>query len=402
MLDREGIPSQTFALDPARANLVARIKGSGARRPILIMGHTDVVGVQRERWSVDPFAALNKNGVVYARGARDNRPHVIAGIMILSLLKRMNVRLDRDVIFLAEAGEEGSTQFGIDYMIKEHWPEIDAEFATAEGGGLVEAGGKPRYMLISTTEKSPQRIRLVAHGAAGHGSRPQEDNAVVHLADAVAQAGKWSPAMRLNDTTRAYFERLATVSTPEQAARYRAILEPARAAETDRYFRKSEPNHWSVLHTSVVPTIINIGFRSNVIPSEGEANLDVRILPDENMKTFVAELRKVINDPAIEVVPPAVSTRPPSPPSRMDNEMFRILERVARRMYNVPTLPNMMTGATDLAQLRLKGVQCYGTGPSISPEEGPLGGAHTDDENISIPSLMSLIEYLWNVVTELG
>jgi acetylornithine deacetylase/succinyl-diaminopimelate desuccinylase-like protein len=402
MLDREGIPSQTFALDPARANLVARIKGTGTKRPILIMGHTDVVGVQRERWSVDPFAAINTHGIIYARGARDNKPHVIAGITILTLLKRMNVHLDRDVIFLAEAGEEGTSQFGIDYMIKEHWPEIDTEFAMAEGGGLVEVGGKPKYMLISTTEKSPLRMRLVAHGAAGHGSRPQEDNAVVHLADAVARAGKWSPPMRLSDTTRAYFERLATVSTPEQAARYRAILDPARAAEIDRYFRKSEPNHWSVLHTSVVPTIINIGFRSNVIPSEGEANLDVRILPDENMKTFVDELRKVINDSAIEIIAPATSSRPPSPPSRMDNEMFRALERVARRMYNVPTLPNMMTGATDLAQLRVKGVQCYGTGPSITPEEGPLGGAHSDNENIPVTSLMSLIEYLWNVVIEVG
>lgn len=402
MLDREGIESRLFALDPARANLVARIKGNGAKRPILIMGHTDVVGVQRERWSVDPFAAINKSGVIYARGSRDNKPHVVAGVMILLLLKRMNVRLDRDVIFLAEAGEEGTSQFGIDYMIKEHWPEIDAEFAMAEGGGLVEVGGKPRYMLISTTEKSPQRMRLVAHGAAGHGSRPQEDNAVVHLAEAVARAGRWSPPMRLNDTTRAYFDRLAAVSTPEQAARYRAILDPARASEADRYLRKSEPLHWSTLHTSVVPTIINIGFRSNVIPSEGEANLDVRALPDENLKAFAAELRKVINDPAIEVIPPATTSRPLSPPSRMDTDMFRALEKVARQMFDVPTLPYLMTGATDLAQLRAKGVQGYGTGPSILPEEGPLGGAHTDDEHITVPSLMSLVQYLWGAVIEVA
>ena len=402
MLDREGIESRQFALDPARANLVARIKGSGAKRPILIMGHTDVVGAQRERWSVDPFAAIQKNGVIYARGARDNKPHVVAGVMILSLLKRMNVRLDRDVIFMAEAGEEGTGQVGIDYMIKEHWPEIDAEFAMAEGGGIVEVAGKPRYMLISTTEKSPNRIRLLAHGAAGHGSRPQEDNAVVHLAEAVGRAGRWSPPLRLNDTTRAYFERLAALSTPEQAARYRAILDPVLAAEADRYFRKSEPIHWSILHTSVVPTIINIGFRSNVIPSEGEANLDVRVLPDENLKAFAAELRKVINDPAIEVIPPATTSRPLSQSSRMDTDMFRALEKTARQMFNVPTLPYLMTGATDMAQLRAKGVQCYGTGPSITPEEGPLGGAHTDDENIPIPSLMSLVRYLWGAVIEAG
>jgi acetylornithine deacetylase/succinyl-diaminopimelate desuccinylase-like protein len=402
MLEREGIPTRQFALDAARANLVARIKGNGGKKPILIMGHSDVVGVQRERWTVDPFAAINKNGIIYARGSRDNKPHVVAGVMILLLLKRINVRLDRDVIFLAEAGEEGTSQFGIDYMVKEHWPEIEAEYALAEGGSLVETGGKPRYMLISTTEKSPQRTRLVAHGPAGHGSRPEEGNAVVHLAEAVARVGKWSPPMHLSDTTRAYFERLASVSPPAEAARYRAILDPAKEAEADRYFRRSEPQHWSMLHTSVTPTIINIGFRANVIPSEGEATLDVRALPGEDMKKFAEVLRSVIADPAVEVIPPATNARPASAPSRIDTDMFRALEKVARRMYNVPTLPNLMTGATDNAQLRAKGVQAYGTGPSVSPEEGPLGGAHTDDEHIPVRSLMTLVEFLWNSVIDVA
>jgi acetylornithine deacetylase/succinyl-diaminopimelate desuccinylase-like protein len=172
VLEREGIACQLFALDPARANLVARIKGTGRKKPLLIMGHTDVVGVQRDKWTVDPFGAVNKDGVIYARGSRDNKPHVVAGMMILLLLKRMNIRLDRDVIFLAEAGEEGTSTFGIDFMVKQHWPEIEAEYAIAEGGSIVEEQGKPHHVLISNTEKSPQRIRLVAPGPAGHGSRP--------------------------------------------------------------------------------------------------------------------------------------------------------------------------------------------------------------------------------------
>src|SRR5207249_418174 len=150
------LPSRLFALDPTRANLVARIKGNGRKRPILIMGHTDVVGVQREKWTFDPFAAVRRNSVIYARGSRDDKPHVVAGIMILTLLQRMRVKLDRDVIFLAEAGEEGTSTFGIDYMVKQHWPEIEAEYAIAEGGSIVEENGKPHYILISTTEKSPQ------------------------------------------------------------------------------------------------------------------------------------------------------------------------------------------------------------------------------------------------------
>jgi acetylornithine deacetylase/succinyl-diaminopimelate desuccinylase-like protein len=402
ILEREGIACQLFALDPARANLVARIKGTGKKKPLLIMGHTDVVGVQRDKWTVDPFGAVNRDGVIYARGARDDKPHVVAGMMILLLLKRMNIHLDRDVIFLAEAGEEGTSTFGVDYMVKQHWPEIEAEYAIAEGGSIVEEKGKPHHVLISNTEKSPQRIRLVAHGPAGHGSRPEMANAVVHLAEAVARAGKWETPVRLNETTRTYFERLAAISPPRSAERYRDVLNPARAAQADAYFRESEPGHYSILRTSVVPTIIEIGFRSNVIPSEGEAMLDVRALPDEDMTRFVAELRRVIADPSIEVIPPKTNARPVSPPSRIDSELFRVFEKVGRRMFDVPTLPNMMTGATDNAQLRAKGVQAYGTGPIVSPEEGPLGGAHGDDEHIAVRSLMALIEYLWNVLMEVG
>jgi len=402
ILERAGIPCRTFALDPARANLVARIKGSGKKKPLLLMGHTDVVGVQRDKWTVDPFGAVNKNGVIYARGARDDKPHVVAGVMILLLIKRMNIQLDRDVIFLAEAGEEGTSTYGIDYMVREHRAEIEAEFAIAEGGSIVEENGKPHHVLISTTEKSPQRIRLVAHGPAGHGSRPEMANAVVHLADAVAKAGKWQTPMRLGDTTRTYFERLAAISPPQMAGWYRDILNPARASEADQYFRRSEPGHYSILRTSVVPTIVNIGFRSNVIPSEGEAMLDVRALPDEDLTKFVSELRRVIDDPSIEVIPPKTSARPVAPPSRIDTDLFRAFEKVGRQMFNAPTLPNMMTGATDNAQLRAMGVQAYGTGPVVTPEEGPLGGAHGDDEHLSVRSLMTMIEYLWNVVMEIG
>ena len=402
ILEREGIACKLFALDATRANLVARIKGTGKKRPILIMGHTDVVGVQRDKWTVDPFGAVNKDGVIYARGSRDNKPHVLAGMMTLLLLKRLKIQLDRDVIFLAEAGEEGTSTYGIDYMVKEHWPEIEAEFAIAEGGSIVEQDGKVHHVLISNTEKSPQRMRLVAHGPAGHGSRPDMGNAVVHLAQAVARAGTWQTPMRLNETTRTYFERLAAISPPVEAARYRAILDPKRAGEVDAYFRKSDPGHYSILRTSVVPTMLNIGFRSNVIPSEGEAMLDVRALPDEDLSRFVAALRKVIDDSTIELIPPKTSSRPVSAPSRIDNEMFRAFEKVGREMFNVPTLPNMMTGATDNAQLRAKGVQAYGTGPIVTPEEGPLGGAHGDDEHLSVRSLMAMLEYIWNALMEVG
>ena len=225
--------------------------------------------------------------------------------MVLLLLKRMNVKLDRDVIFLAEAGEEGTSTFGIDYMVKEHWPEIDAEYALAEGGAIVHEGGKPRYMLVSNTEKNPQRIRLVAHGTAGHGSRPTMDNAVVHLAAAVAEG------RHVADADAAERDHARLFRRPGSAGRARVRRAISRAAGPEAHARRStatsassEPAHYSMLRTSVVPTIIKAGFRSNVIPSEAEATLDVRALPDEDMAKFVAELRRVIDDPAVEVIPP--------------------------------------------------------------------------------------------------
>ena len=398
ILEAESIPVSVYSLDPARANLIARVKGNGSKRPVLIMGHTDVVGVQRDRWSVDPFGAVRKNGLIYGRGALDDRPHLVAGMMILILLQRMHVKLDRDVVFLAEAGEEGTTNVGIDYMVKQHWPEIDAEYALAEGGSVIEEHGKVHDVLVTVTEKVPRGVRLVAHGPSGHGSRPIPQNAVTHLAAAVARAGAWQTPMRLSPTTREYFDRLAAISPPVEAARYRAILNPARAAAVDRYFRDHEPGHYSVLRTSVVPTEIKAGFRANVIPSEGEAYLDVRALPDEDMPKFLDELRRVISDPMVQVVPAQNTTRPAAPASSLDTDMFRALETTGRRLFSAPTLPGMLSGATDCAQLRARGVQCYGVGPLGPAGEGPLGGAHSDDENISVRGLDKLVEYMWDAV----
>ena len=402
VLRREAIPVRTFALDPARANLVARLKGSGAKKPILLMGHTDVVGVQRERWSVDPFAAVQKNGLIYGRGANDDKDHVVAGMMVMLMLKRLHVKLSRDVIFLAEAGEEGTTHVGIDYLVSQHFPEIDAEYALAEGGSVVGESGHVHHVLINVSEKVPRGVRLVARGPSGHGSRPSTANPVVHLAAAVAKAGTWQTPLRLNEATRAYFARLAAISQPREAARYRALLDPAQAPAIDRYFLDREPGHYTMVRTSVVPTMTQAGFRSNVIPSEAEAYLDIRALPDEDMPRFLEELRRVINDPSVEVVPAQTGGRPAAPPSRTDNALFHTLESVSRQMFGAPVLPGMLAGATDCAQLRARGTQCYGFGPINSTGDGPLGGAHADDENISVKALEKLVEFLWNVVIEVA
>ena len=340
MLEREGIAVELHALEADRANLVARLRGNGSKRPLLIMGHTDVVGVQREKWSVDPFAAIRKNGYIYGRGSRDDKDNATACLAVMLLLKRMNVPLDRDIIFVAEAGEESSTRVGINYLVDSFWNEIDAEYALAEGGGGVKEGGRLTRLSIATTEKVPRGVKLLAHGTAGHGSTPRLDNAIVKLANAVARVAAWEPPMRLNDTTRAYFERLASVSPADKADRYLHVADPARTGEIQRHFAKHELSHYSMLRTSISPTILKGGFRSNVIPSEAEATLDVRALPDEDIEKFYASLERVIGDPAVTVERPRAAGRPSGAPSRLDTEMFQTLERVQREMYpGAVTLP---------------------------------------------------------------
>jgi len=220
VLEDEGIPVEMFALDAERPNVVARLKGSGAKEPLLIMAHTDVVNVDPAKWTFPPFSATLDGGYVYARGTVDDKDNVVASLMVMLELKRLDVALERDVIFLAEAGEEGNTRYGIEFMVNNHLPKIQAEFCLAEGGRVTRVKGQVEYASIQTVEKIPYAVELTATGVAGHGSIPLQTNSVVHLAKAVAAIADWRTPIRLNETTSTYFERLATISPPEAAERY--------------------------------------------------------------------------------------------------------------------------------------------------------------------------------------
>ncbi len=403
VLEAEAIPVESYALEPHRPNLVARLRGSGRKRPLLLMGHTDVVNVDPQKWTFPPFSATRDGGYVYARGAVDDKDNVAASLMVMLLLKRLNVPLDRDVIFLAESGEEGSTRVGIQFMVNQHFAAIDAEYCLAEGGNVTREGGAAKFASVQTLEKRPYNVQLVARGPAGHGSVPLQTNAIARLAAAVTAVAKWTPPIRLNETTSAYFRRLAEISAPEQAARYRAVLDPATAAAADAYFREHEPRHASMLRTSVSPNIIQAGYRINVIPSEATANLDVRALQDEDLPAFLDEIRKVINDPAVDVRLGTRDSRPPGVDARIDSEAFKTIESAMQKHYAVPTLPTMSTGATDMAYLRSKGIQCYGVGPALDIEDGPKGfGAHSDQERILEAELHRFLRFYWDVVVQLA
>jgi acetylornithine deacetylase/succinyl-diaminopimelate desuccinylase-like protein len=405
VLEAEGIAVQTFAMEPHRPNLVARIKGSGKQRPLLLMGHSDTVNVDPKKWTHPPFAGVREGGYIYGRGTVDDKDNVIAHVMTMLLLKRLNVKLDRDVILLIEAGEEGASRLGIQFMGNQHFAEIDAEYCFAEGGSLTRTGGEVKYARVQTVEKIPRAITVTSKGVAGHGSVPLESNALAHLGEAVGAIAAWTPPMRINETTAAYFKRLATVSTPEEAARYRDILnpDPKISGPADAYLRKNEPSHWSMLRTSLSPTMITGGYRTNVIPSEGTANIDTRLAPDEDPAKFLELVRQVVNDPQVEVSYGARDTRPPTPTARLDSEAFKVIEANIAKHYKTITLPTMSTGATDMAFLRQRGMQCYGLGPALDSEDGPKGfGAHSDQERILESELYRFVRFNWDAVVDLA
>jgi acetylornithine deacetylase/succinyl-diaminopimelate desuccinylase-like protein len=405
VLQKEGIEAKLVASDPNRPNVVARLKGNGRKRPILIMGHSDTVNIDLKKWTFPPFGADRDGGFIYGRGTIDDKDNLTASLMTIIMLKRMNVPLDRDVIFLSEAGEEGATRLGIQFMADSHFEDIDAEYCLAEGGNGTRMDGQVKYIAIQTMEKIPRGITLTSTGISGHGSVPLRTNAIVHLAKAVAALADWKPPIRLNDTTGTYFDRLAQISSGPAAQAYRDILsvDSKKVDAADEYFLDNEPRHASMIRTSISPNIFNGGYRSNVIPSEAKATLDVRALPDEDPAKFLEAVRNVVNDPAVKVEYSGQASRPATPVGGLDSEAFKAIEAAVKKNYDVMTLPAMGTGATDMAYLRRKGIQCFGIGPALDSEDAAKGfGAHSDQERIIESELYRFVHFSFDIVLDLA
>jgi len=310
------------------------------------------------------------------------------------------------VIFLAESGEEGTTNVGIEFMVENHFDTIDAEYCLAEGGSATRVAGDIRYAGVETAEKFPKGIDLVAHGVAGHGSVPLQSNAIARLARAITTVTEWQPPVVLNSTTRAYFSRLAEIEPdPTLARRYRDVLssDPAKVAAADEWLRANIPTQASMLRTSISPNIVQGGYRNNVIPSEAKVTLDVRMHPGEDPEAFRAGLERLIADDNIDVVFNGFGERPPGLISPVDDAAFVAIERTIRSHYRAPVVPMMSTGATDMAFLRAKGIRCFGIGPATDQEDGPLGyGAHSDQERILESELYRFVNFNYDLVVELA
>jgi acetylornithine deacetylase/succinyl-diaminopimelate desuccinylase-like protein len=291
-------------------------------------------------------------------------------------------------------------------MVNEHFDAIDAEYCLAEGGNATRVAGDVTFASVQSAEKFPKGIDLVAHGVAGHGSVPLQSNAIARLARAITKVTEWQPPVVLNGTTRAYFARLAEIEEDSALARrYLDVVsgDPQRVAAADEWLRANIPAQASMLRTSISPNIVQGGYRNNVIPSEARATLDVRMRPGEDPDAFRAEIERLIGDDQIDVVFNGFGERPAGLVSPIDGEAFAAIERTIRTHYDAPVVPMMSTGATDMAFLRAKGIRCYGVGPAVDQEDGPLGfGAHSDQERIVEQELYRFVRFHYDAVVALA
>lgn len=402
ILEREGITAEVLESAPGRGIVVARLRANVVPDPskaLLLLGHIDTVGVQKERWSFDPFGGTINDGYLYGRGAIDDKGMVIANLAVLISLKRANVRLDRDVIFLAEADEEEGGDYGIDFAINKHWDKIAAGFALNEGGRIRLKDGKVEYVGIQASEKIPINVQVVATGPSGHASMPRKENAVLHLAAAVAKIGAYQSAAKPNTITRRYFEALSRVEDPETSKWMRALETPDRMEHAARVLSERSPMWNSMLRNSIAPTMLSAGIRTNVVPSEARATLNVRLLPGESIDAIVADLTKVVDDPQIrfEVQP---ASRQPAPPSAIESSLYQSIERKSLEAFpGAVVLPFMSTGATDSSQLRRHNVQAYGLLPFPLKDEDD-SRMHADNERIPLDSFRRGLDFLYQIVED--
>jgi acetylornithine deacetylase/succinyl-diaminopimelate desuccinylase-like protein len=402
ILDKEGIHSEIFESAPGRGFIVARLSGNAMPDPsraLLLMGHLDVVGVDKARWTVDPFGAVIKDNYLYGRGAIDDKGMTIANLAVLVALKRSDARLNRDVIFLAEGDEENGGEFGMKFATEKHWDKIACGYAINEGGDVVSVNGKVQYVGIQASEKVSVNVDVIAKGTSGHASVPRKDNPVTHLAAAIAKIGTFETPVQFNSVTRGYFEGLAPIQEEEMGKWMRALESSDRADHAARWISDANPVWNSMLRDSISPTILQAGIRQNVIPAEARAVLNIRLLPGNMVSPLLAKLQTLVNDPEIrfEVQPNAGET---APSSSVTSELYNTISQEAKAQFpGAVALPEMSAGATDSVPLRLRNVQAYGLLP-FPMSESDLGRKHADDERIPIESFRKGIDFLYGVVSD--
>ena len=383
--------------EAGKSHFFARLKGDGSKRPILLAAHADVVGVEREKWTVDPFAGLIRDGYVFGRGAIDFKGGLAVFAEAVLMLARNKVPLARDVIFLAEADEEGRP-FNTSWLAQNgHWDKMDCEFALNEGGWIIkDAAGRVKYVSISTADKSGVSLLLTARGTSTHSSMPRPDNAIFRLSKALAKLADYDTKPQLTPATRQFFLTLARTSEPPMSQYFRDLVESRDREAVERADKEisKDPLLHAIMRNTIAPVIINGGFRSNVIPGSAEATINFRTIPGTDPKDLMDEVRRVIQDPGIEITvaggaqaaafAAASRTIKPSPE---DNELYRALAAEAKATWpTAEVTPYLFQAGTDAGAWRSRGVPVYGIYP-YPIDADDLSRMHGNDERVSITSL---------------
>jgi acetylornithine deacetylase/succinyl-diaminopimelate desuccinylase-like protein len=359
----------------------------------------DVVGAERARWTVDPFGAVMKDGYIYGRGALDDKSMLAANLATIVALKRSNAHLNRDVIFLATDDEEAGGEASIRTLIARNWDKFAAGYALNEGGEVVAKNGKVQYIAVQASEKVSVNVAVIAKGPSGHASIPTKDNAVVHLAAAVAKIGTYSAPVHFTTVVRRYFEGLAAISDDEIAKWMRSLETSDRAEHAQRVIAEANPEWGDMMRDTIAPTMLSAGVRANVIPGEARAILNIRLLPGDTIDVLLGALTKLVNDPQVrlEVQPNAGLA---APNSSLESDFYAVINKVATQDFGgAPVLPYQSPWATDSSQLRLHNVQAYGLWPFPVTDED-LKRMHGDNERLPVASFNKGIEVLLHIVSD--
>jgi acetylornithine deacetylase/succinyl-diaminopimelate desuccinylase-like protein len=404
--------------EPGKAHFVARLKGDGSKRPILIAAHSDVVGVERDKWSVDPFAGAEKDGHIIGRGAIDFKGGLAVFAESVMMLARNKVPLARDVILLSEADEEGG-KYNTTWLAQSHWDKLDCEFALNEGGWIMKnADGSVRYVSISTADKVAVTLLLTATGDSTHSSMPRPDNAIFTLSKAMAKIADYNTPPKLNESTREFFTTLEKTSKPPLSTYFHDLVnstDPALVKQADREISKDPLLH-AIMRNTIAPVFLSAGFRGNVIPGSAEATLNFRIIPGTNTEELISEIQAVVNDPRVKVTSALgrgmpggaatyaamLNTSMRMQPSHKDSELFRALVAQSNRVFpGVPVTTYLFQAGTDAGAWRSRGIPVYGIYPyPISPDE--LTRMHGNDERVSITSLQQGVDLIYNTLLKVA
>jgi acetylornithine deacetylase/succinyl-diaminopimelate desuccinylase-like protein len=403
ILEKEGFKPEILELAPGRSALVARVRSTALADPsraLLLVAHMDVVGVDRTRWSVDAFGAVMKDGYLYGRGAMDDKGMLAANLAAFIALKRSTtVHLNRDVIFLATDDEEGGGEASIKTLIAKYWDKFAAGFALNEGGNVVMKNGKVQHVAVQASEKVTVNVKVIATGTSGHASTPTKENAVVHLAAAVAKIGTYSAPVHLTTIVRRYFESLAPLEDDDIGKWMRSLDAPDRAEHAQRVVSDANPQWNAMMRDTISPTMLAAGIRPNVIPAEADATLNIRLLPGDTISALLEELTKLVNDPQVRFEVQA-NAELAAPPSSLESDFYATITRVAAQEFGgAPVLPYQSPWSTDSGQLRLHNVQAYGLWPFPLTEED-LRRVHGNDERMPIASFFKGVDVLTKIVAE--